>query len=394
MPRTPKLPIVKTVSGKWRYDLPPSMAQSGRRQRKTFDTKKQAELSRLKDMERQKLHGVEGFSIPSSLATQAVKAVDILKPTGATIVEAATAYLEHWTLANSSKTFLELWAIREDELTGKSDNHKNTNIALGRNLTPILGDKLVCDIGHEDIRKALTVAYPTAHGYNLALRNLRPAFGLAVREGWATANPCDRLKPRDTTRNEIAILTLNQSRKVMASALDYSQRGNDWPEYLKVDATGATAALALMLFAGVRPAEVARLDWENVNLNDGTVFVSAQKSKTDRSRFFDMPDTLKAWLATVPVTERTGAVVPLNWKKCWQAIRREAGISDQRDQLRKTFASCHLQAFNDVKATRAIMGHEVGDVLFTNYRGLVSKAEALNFWEIVPGDNLRRKVAG
>lgn len=170
----------------------------------------------------------------------------------------------------------------------------------------------------------------------------------------------------------------------MASSVDFRGRGEDWPDYLKVDASGAGAALALMLFAGVRPAEVTRLDWQNVNLEDGTVFIPSQKAKTDRSRYFEMPDTLRAWLEVVPASERTGPICPPNWKKVWQGIRREAGIADGQDQLRKSFASYHLAAFADVKLTREIMGHEVGDVLFTNYRGLVTKADALSFWQIMP----------
>lgn len=384
MAKIPKLPISRNEIGTWRYDLPAAMSPTGKRQRRTFLTKGQAEMARQKDLERHRLYGIEGHALPASLATQAAKAAELLEPTGASLLEAARAYLEQWQQQRQSRPFSELWEIREAELEGKSDKHRNANESLGRKLMPALGAKLVSNISHEHIRDALNDAYPTAHGYNLALRNLRPAFALAVREGWATTNPCERLKPKATARRDVAILNLNQCRKLMASTLDYRQKGKDWPEYLKVDATGSTAALALMLFAGVRPAEVTRLDWDNVNLSDGTVFVSAQKSKTDRSRFFDMPDTLRVWLETVPPAERTNAIVPPNWKKAWQAIRREVGITDERDQLRKTFASCHLQAFGDINATRSIMGHEAGDVLFTNYRGLVTKRDAVKFWGIRP----------
>ena len=229
--------------------------------------------------------------------------------------------------------------------------------------------------------------------YEQALRTLAPVFSLALIEGWTTENPCKRIQKKQTGRHEVKILTLSQCRKLMVSAIDYREK-EDLPDFMRVDARGAIPALALMLFCGVRPGgEITRLSWEDIDLQSGTCFVSNRKAKTDRSRHFTIPDTCKAWLQLTPLTERTGSITPPNWKKCWQAIRRNAGISDLQDGLRKTFASCHLQYFNDVKLTRSIMGHEQGDVLFTNYRGLIKPKDAAAFWEILPSENIVEVVA-
>ncbi len=82
-------------------------------------------------------------------------------------------------------------------------------------------------------------------------------------------------------------------------------------------------------------------NWSSLNgktliLPKETLFVSNQKAKTDRSRFFTMPDTftLKAWLKTAPNTKRHGKVCPANWKWTWQAIRKAAGIGELHDATR------------------------------------------------------------
>ena len=112
--------------------------------------------------------------------------------------------------------------------------------------------------------------------------------------------------------------------------------------------------------------------------------VSNQKAKTDLSRYFEMPDTLKEWLSCVPLEDRIGRVCPPNWKRIYQAVRRVAGIGADKDILRKSFVTYHLAAYHDVNKTRSIIGHETGDVLFQHYRGLATRKEGNAFFEILP----------
>ena len=53
--------------------------------------------------------------------------------------------------------------------------------------------------------------------------------------------------------------------------------------------------VALCLFAGVRPAETAKLTW--ANLSAGYVEVTAHASKTRRRRLVPIAPNLAAWLA-------------------------------------------------------------------------------------------------
>lgn len=383
-----RLPIRKTPSGKWCYDLPPSMSETGRRQRKTFSSKEKARLSRDADLRRHNLYGIEAHSISASLSQDASKAAKVLEEWNVSLLEAAKFYCEHRTRQSSSIAFKDLWLRFEESRELKSQAHRLTLEKLGQHLNILIGDKLVCDIDHAQLRSAIRRSYKTAHGFNLALRSVSPAFNMAVREGWCMENPCKRIEPIDTGRKKaIECLGLGQCRKLISSCRDY--RGDEsLPELLRVDASNALSAIAIMLFAGVRPTETTRLEWDDIDLEEGTILVRNTKAKTDRSRFFVIPDTLKAWLELIPPHQRSGKICPPNWKRINQAIRKKTGIDKGgRDQLRKTFATMHLARYGDVNLTRSILGHEAGDVLFTNYRGLVKPKTAKAFWLILPSDS-------
>lgn len=395
MARPIKLHIHKAPSGAWFYDLPASMSSTGRKARRTFSTKTEAEAHRSADLARAKTFGTHGRAIHPALAADAEKAQAELKKAGieATLHACAVTFVQVRKRERASVSFEVLWAQHEDAKAGKSAAYRRTLDHVGKKLVPQIGQKLVCNLTHAEVREALGNSYPTPHGFNSALRSLSPAFSFAVAEGWAKENPCERIQPRDTGRHEIRFLDLGQCRKVIVSCKDF-RKDQDKPEFMRRDARGGIAAVALMLFSGVRPGEVERLEWRDLDMEAKTVRVSNRKAKTDRSRVFDMPDTLHAWLATVPAHKRTGKIVPAQWKPCWQAIRREAAISDLQDALRHTFATMHLAAFEDVNATRAIMGHELGDVIFTNYRGVTTKKEALAFWEILPASEEGLRLVG
>jgi len=69
-----------------------------------------------------------------------------------------------------------------------------------------------------------------------------------------------------------------------------------------------TPALAIAAFAGLRLAEVARLDWREVRLAEKLIVVEANKAKTAARRLVPTSDNLAAWLA--PHAKRSGPLNP------------------------------------------------------------------------------------
>jgi integrase len=54
--------------------------------------------------------------------------------------------------------------------------------------------------------------------------------------------------------------------------------------------------IVIQAFAGLRHAEVDRMDWQEIDLDYGFIEVVAAKSKTGERRLVPMHDNLKAWL--------------------------------------------------------------------------------------------------
>lgn len=395
--RAPKIPSLTPVkddaSGKWKINVPADKSDTGKRQRLYYESKREADMEaeRIKGMANK--WGSEGRKIRADLATDAAKAEDLLKEAGLdiTLTSLATQHIEAHRLRSQSVDFATAWEHFRASRSMKSVEHLRALDRIGEKLVGEIGKMNLRDLDKNQIEAAIQKSYPTSHAFNLALRSVSPLFKLAMRQEpvWIDHNPCSLIDMRDTGRaGPVTVLTVQECRELIKACKDWSKDETinaNW----QVDASDALLAVVIQLFSGVRPKEVTRLVWEDIDLDEGTIFISNQKAKVDRSREISMPDTLLTWLKhCAPEEPRTGRVCPSNWKRKIQIVRKKAGIATTgKDQLRKSFASYHLQAFGDVNATRAIMGHETDDVLFTNYRNAVRKKAALQFWQITPTVN-------
>ena len=83
------------------------------------------------------------------------------------------------------------------------------------------------------------------------------------------------------------------------------------PEEMSILLANAPANLIPFLtiggFAGLRSAEIERLDWSKVDLENGYITVDASIAKTNSRRLVPILPSLKAWLADTG--KRTG--------RCW-----------------------------------------------------------------------------
>ncbi len=91
----------------------------------------------------------------------------------------------------------------------------------------------------------------------------------------------------------------------------------------------ALPMLAIGAFAGLREAEIQRLDWSEVDLRRGHIEVKAAKAKSAKRRIVPIQPNLTAWLR--PYASRTGRMVP-------------AGARSKLDRVRK---SCRSRALAD-----------------------------------------------
>lgn len=382
-------PVFDNDRDKWRLSVPANFSPSGKRQRLFFATRREAdaEADRLKKVAAR--WGTEGTAIKADLATDAARAVAILSEAGidCSLTYLAQEHVKAVRLRQQSVPFSEAWQLFRETREAMSDEHQRALDRIGGRLLSEIGKVNLRDLTANQLENAISKHFKSPHAFNLARRSVSPCFTMAVKRdpAWMDANPCKVIEKRDTgRRGAVAVLSVEQCRRMIAACKDWRE-DKDTHANWQVDASDALPALILQMFAGIRPAEIMRLEWEDVDIEGGTIFVSNRKAKVDRSREIEMPQTLAAWLAEcAPPEPRTGSIIPANWKRKIQLLRMKAGAGKERDQLRKSFASYHLRMFGDANATRAILGHETDDVLFTNYRNAVRLSDAKQFWQILP----------
>lgn len=141
--------------------------------------------------------------------------------------------------------------------------------------------------------------------------------------------------------------------------------------------------LAIGGFAGLRTAEILRLDWGEIDFNQSHIEIKSGKSKTAQRRLAPLLPNLEAWLK--PYRGRTGLVCPTNEV---ETERRELAktleIPWPNNALRHSYGSYRMATTDDAQKVSIEMGNSP-NMIFRNYRKVVTKAEAAKWFEIRPG---------
>ena len=201
-----------------------------------------------------------------------------------------------------------------------------------------------------------------------AINRLSALFSFAYRRGYVDRNPADRLERPRIDRRPPRILSPEESTSLMSTCLAVA------PEML--------AAFALGLYAGIRPAELARLEWSSVDLARGLVRIDAAASKIRRRRIVRLEAIALRWLALAP--SMSGRVQPRQARRRRRRIERAIGWEKwPHDLLRHTAASYLLALHQDAGKVSLWLGNSPG-ILLRHYHELVSPEDCARFWSMEP----------
>jgi integrase len=147
-------------------------------------------------------------------------------------------------------------------------------------------------------------------------------------------------------------------------------------------------------FAGLRGAEIQRLDWSEMDLEDGFIEVKAEKSKTDTRRLVPMKPNLAAWLKCC--WKKSGPVCPFQnvvnqlmklVTKINKALPKGAPDKDKmrwkKNALRHSYISYRVAECGDVARVADESGNSPA-VVRTNYLRRVKPAQAAEWFNIMP----------
>jgi len=350
MPHRPQFTPLDTEKG-WKIEIPRAMSGTGKRRRVYFETEKEA--NKYAASMRTKYHaGERGGIISRQLAQMAGEAAALLEPFGVTILDAAQDMAKRLGSDSNQETVAERFtrAMEENEERLRASTHKAMSKML--DWFPLWFAEMRCAaVTPETTRQALT------EGRTVALSTLQTR----MRYVSSILNH----KERHRKERAIQIMTMEQVSDMIAACGDHS---------------GERMAVALILFAGIRPSvddgEITRLDWETVG--DESIYIPATVSKTHTDRLIPITPILAAMIKGHP---KSGTVIPANWRKRIAIIRQKAGITGMSDVARHTFASHFLAAFGE-EATKAAMGHTEGSrTLFRHYARAISEEDGLAYFE-------------
>ena len=139
--------------------------------------------------------------------------------------------------------------------------------------------------------------------------------------------------------------------------------------------------IALGAFAGLRAAEITRIEWSAIDLNRRFITIRAGQAKTASRRIVSISDNLREWL--LPHVGE-GLVVPSaeTYRKV-TCLSRRLGIAWPHNVLRHSFISYRIAKVKNANEVALEAGNSP-DVIFRHYRELATEEQADAWFSIRP----------
>ena len=328
-------------------------------------------------------------SMTNTQAASYGRAVELLRPTGVALEVAAGIFAEafaimgsahhveaarHWKQTRAAvvthKTVAEVVTelVQHKKARQKSARYVgDLSARLTRFAKDFGGD--IENLTTSDLTRwldGLKVAPRTAKNFQRVIATL---FAFAQARGYVAkgTNPAEDMERINSNGGAIDIYTP----KELAALLKHAPK-----DYLPYVALGA--------FAGLRSAEIERLDWKAIDVAGGYIHVAADKAKTAQRRLVPIVPNLAQWLA--PYTKRRGKV----WKgnvyelqEARAATVKAAGVPWKPNALRHSFCSYRLADIQNA-AQVALEAGNSPTMVFRHYRELVKPAAAKTYFAIAP----------
>lgn len=379
MARRAKFGVTKTDRG-WLVNVPASLSDTGKRSQRFFSTRENATAFAKGLRGNTKEFGEQARTLSPGIAEDAVTAVALLKDFGVSLTEVARFYVEHHDLRSKAPTLGEAWekgiTLRKNLSSRYAANLKSWERRLPKNFS----ETNIVDLTPSSISDALATMTNGASAWKSGLRVISAILGDQVKEGTLKENPCTRVvTPKVKNDDEVTIYTVDQLKSLFSACKNYEE-GKDRK------CSDCAVPFAFLAFAGIRPTELTRLHWDQVNLELSSIRLGGSVTKTGKTRNVRINPTLKAWIESVPKNKRNGLVIPGRWRFKATRVRREAGLDGRelQDALRHSYGSYMLATENDLDALKADMGHQHLEVFFSHYHNSMTKKEAAPYWKILP----------
>lgn len=132
--------------------------------------------------------------------------------------------------------------------------------AAFKKFTPVVGENAATfEPAHID--RELESTPPSAR--NAHLRIVKATFHFAVKKGWVKTNPVSRVDFAEIDRGEVVVLSNEETARLLTACNERD------PALLPNHLFG--------LFTGIRPAELERMKWEHVHLDERHIMLPSEE---------------------------------------------------------------------------------------------------------------------
>jgi len=199
------------------------------------------------------------------------------------------------------------------------------------------------------------------------LKQIKYLFSFAKRRGYlpkTEATAAEGLKLIKVQDTEVGILTPDQMHRLLHAVS---------PEMVPFLAIGG--------FAGLRVAEIRRLDWSAVSLERRLIELRAGQAKTASRRLVPISDNLAAWLSQADQTKSLNLSLGMIGRI--HRVAESLGIPWPPNALRHSYISYRIAEVKNAAQVALEAGNSPA-IIFKHYRELVTEAEAGEWFGIFP----------
>ena len=188
---------------------------------------------------------------------------------------------------------------------------------------------------------------------------LRHALNKAVERGYLQVNPVSKIKVPRKDNRRIRFLTKDEAIKLLDELKKKSQRTYEMS--------------FLSLYTGMRFGEVANLTWQDIDFDNGIIYIKDPKNRKGRVAY--MIEEVKEFLLNKKQNSDTNSLIfstknndkmtaiTNSFKHAVNRLGLNKDITDPRDKvvfhtLRHTFASWLVQAGTPLYTVKELLGHK------------------------------------
>jgi len=267
---------------------------------------------------------------------------------------------------------------RELQLNRFADTFPNTAVC---DLTKEHLDKFIASLATVQPKAKNGRAATSAKSRNHYRASVRQFLQWAIKKDYLSAshrlNEADGMTPEIANTSETGIYTPGELATLQANA----------DETLR-------PIIAIGGLAGLRTAELLRLDWADVWRVAGHIEITAGKAKTRQRRLVEICPALAAWLESYS-EKKTGklwAGHEITFQQHLAALCDAAKVTRINNGLRHSFCTYHFAANANENQTAQQAGNSPA-MIHQHYKGLATKADAEKWFAVTPPEAAKNIVS-